>query len=60
PRRRLRLCLRAIPEAIYSTKFDRRGLLCKFLIASGLRLGLCLRQFFENFEASPQAMPQGK
>ncbi|KRZ95277.1 hypothetical protein T08_3498 [Trichinella sp. T8] len=37
--------LRAIPQAIYSTIFDLRGFLCKFLIASGprRRLRLCPR-----------------
>ncbi|KRY02292.1 hypothetical protein T12_5899, partial [Trichinella patagoniensis] len=44
------ICPKAIPQAIYSTIFDLREFLCKFLIASGLRLGLCLGQFFENFE----------
>ncbi|KRX81738.1 hypothetical protein T06_13222 [Trichinella sp. T6] len=39
------ICLQAIPQAIYSTIFDLRGFLCKFLIASGLRrrLRLCFR-----------------
>ncbi|KRX64946.1 hypothetical protein T09_8616 [Trichinella sp. T9] len=37
------ICLQAIPQAIYSTIFDLRGFLCKFLIASGprRRLRLC-------------------
>ncbi|KRX64903.1 hypothetical protein T09_2457 [Trichinella sp. T9] len=39
------ICLQAIPQAIYSTIFDLRGFLCKFLIASGprRRLRLCPR-----------------
>ncbi|KRX59542.1 hypothetical protein T06_15262, partial [Trichinella sp. T6] len=39
------ICLQAIPQAIYSTIFDLRGFLCKFLIASGPRhrLRLCPR-----------------
>ncbi|KRX35250.1 hypothetical protein T05_3180 [Trichinella murrelli] len=46
------ICLQAIPQAIYSTIFDLRGVICKFLFALRLRLGLCLRQFFENSKFS--------
>ncbi|KRY36045.1 hypothetical protein T01_2965 [Trichinella spiralis] len=48
----IKICIfpQAMPQAIYSTIFDLRGVLCKFLIAWGLRPGLCLRQFFEIFE----------
>ncbi|KRY55639.1 hypothetical protein T03_15797 [Trichinella britovi] len=46
-RGQIKICIfpQAIPQAIYSTIFDLRGFLCKFLIASGprRRLRLCPR-----------------
>ncbi|KRY52338.1 hypothetical protein T03_7640, partial [Trichinella britovi] len=48
----IKICIfpQATPKAFYCTIFDLRGVICKFLSALRLRLRLCLRQFFENFE----------
>ncbi|KRY03349.1 hypothetical protein T01_8293, partial [Trichinella spiralis] len=48
----IKICIfpQAMPQAFYCTIFALRKDLCKFLIPWGLRLRLCLRHFFENFE----------